>query len=465
MLPANHDRPRRARAAWLLVPLGAALLLHPLVLANPGFFSHDEWERLDHIRRHGLWDFLRAYSIPHAGPEFGHPVRPIGFVQQGLSALLMEPSPFLAHLLDVLMHGAVASLLTLVLHRRGAPPSLALLAGLLLAASPLTAASTGWVAASFDRWLGLFVLLAAGAAWGILSGGTTPGRALALAAAAAGAVLSKEAAAALPLALLVVVGAHRALHPGGPWPWRRVAMVLALGSLPVLAYLLVRLPAIEATLTGRTGAGYYAPTGRFLGRSLSGYWGFPFLPHLTDFPRQGRLGLPAFLGAGLLHAVLVALAGRWFGWRIGALYVAAYFVFLLPVLPLPEPGAHYLYASALPLAVLLAALWREAWRRRARLALAALAVGTGLMLTNHALIQWRIYRGGVCQAAFLPSLDAALAERSGPLAIVLAPSSLDWVARRGIYLRPAYAEVTLLRGGALPAETRSVVMGADCRLR
>jgi len=465
MPPANPYRWRRARAAWLLAPLLAALLLHPLVLANPGFFSHDEWERLDHIRRHGLWDFLRAYSIPHAGPEFGHPVRPIGFVQQGMSALLMESAPFLVHLLDVLMHGAVASLLALVLHRRGASLGLALLAGLLFAASPLTAASTGWVAASFDRWLGLFALLAAGAAWGILSGGTTPGRGLALAAAAAGAALSKEAAAALPLALLLVAGAHRALHPDGTWPWRRVAAVLVLGSLPVLAYLLVRLPAIEATLAGRTGVGYYTPTGRFIGRSLSGYWGFPFLPHLTDFPRQGRLGFPAFLGAGLLHAGLAALAGRWFGWRLGALYVAAYFVFLLPVLPLPEPGAHYLYVSALPLAVLMAAVWREAWRRRSRLALAVLVAGTGLMLTNHALIQWRMHRGGVCQAAFLPSLDAALAARSGPIAIVFAPGSLDWVARRAIYLRPAYAEVTLVRGDAPPTEARPLVMGSDCRLR
>ncbi|MDB5377928.1 MAG: hypothetical protein JWR00_2374 [Rubritepida sp.] len=465
MLPANLCRSRSGRAAWLLAPLAAALLLHPLVLANPGFFSHDEWERLDHIRRAGLWDFLGAYSIPHAGPEFGHPVRPIGFVQQGFSALLMEPAPFLVHLLDVLMHGAVASLLALVLHRRGASAGLALLAGLLFAASPLTAASTGWVAASFDRWLGLFALLAAGAAWGILTDGVTPGRGLALAAAAAGAALSKEAAATLPLALLIVVSAHRALHPVGAWPWRRAASVLALGSLPVMAYLFVRLPAIEATLAGRTGVGYYAPTGRFLGRSLSGYWGFPFLPHLTDFPRQGRLGLPAFLGAGLLHAGLAVLAGRWFGWRLGALYVAAYFVFLLPVLPLREPGAHYLYASALPLAVLMAALWREAWRRRARLVRAALAAGTGLMLANHVLIQWQMHRGGVCQAAFLPSLDAALAQ-GGPMAIAFAPRSLDWVARRAIYGRSAYAGVTLLPGGAPPpAGMRLLVMGTDCRLR
>lgn len=462
MLPAN--RSRLARATWLLAPLGVALLLHPLVLANPGFLSHDDWERLDHIRRHGLWDFLRAYGVPHAGPEFGHPVRPIGFIQQGLSSLLMEPAPFIVHLLDVLMHGAVASLLALVLNRHGARLGLALLAGLLFAASPLTVASTGWVAASFDRWLGLFALLAAGAAWGILSGGMTLGRGLALAAAAAGAALSKEAAATLPLALLVIAGAHRAMNPDGTWPWRRVAAVLVLGSLPVLAYLLVRLPAIEATLAGRTGVGYYAATGKFLGRSLSGYWGFPFLPHLTDFPRQGRLGLPAFLGACLLHAGMAALAGRWFGWRLGVFYVAAYFVFLLPVLPLREPGAHYLYASALPLAVLMAALWREAWRRRARLALAALAAGTGLMLANHALIQWRMHRGGVCQAAFLPSLDAALAA-GGSVAIALAPGSLDWVARRAIYGRPAYGEVTLLQGGAPPAGARALVMEADCRLR
>ncbi len=466
VLPESRHGSPGGHAAWLLLPLLAALLLHPLVLANPGFFSHDEWERLDHIRGRGLWDFFRAYGLPHAGPEFGHPVRPIGFVQQGLSALLLEPAPFLAHLLDVLMHGLIASLLALALQRRGAPIGLALLAGLFFAASPLTIASTGWVAASFDRWLALFALLAAWAAWGILSDGITLRRGLALAAAATGAALSKEAAATLPLALLVVAGVHHALNPGAAWPWRRVAVVLALGSLPVLAYLLVRLPAIEATLAGRTGAaGYYAPTGKFIGRSLSGYWNYPFLPHLTDFPRQARLGLPAFLGAGLLHAAFVALAGRWFGWRLAALYVAAYFVFLLPVLPLREPGAHYLYASALPLAVLTALLWREAWRRRARLALAVLAVGTGLMLANHAMGQWRLYRAGICQAAFLPALDAALAQQAGPIAIAFVPGIRDAVARRAIFTRPAYAEVTLVGGNPAPPGARLLMMGADCRLR
>ncbi|MFL1462080.1 hypothetical protein ACI6QG_07750 [Roseococcus sp. DSY-14] len=453
--------------------LAAALLLHPLLLLNPGFFSHDEWERLDHIRRAGWWDYARRYAEVHPGPDFGHPVRPIGFLQQGLWALLMERSPQAVHGLDLLMHGGVAAALMLALAQLGAPRGLALGTGLAFVASPLATAATGWVGASFDRWFTFFAILAAAAAWRIMAAGLDARRGAALLLCSAGAILSKEAAAALPLALMLAIAAQRALAPApGGFSWRRAAAVLALGALPVAAYLLARLPAIEATLAGRTGAGYYAPGGRFLDRNLSGYWAFPFLPHLTDFPRQSRLGLPAFLAAGLLHAGLLALAGRWFGWRVVPLYLVAYFVFLLPVLSLPEPAAHYLYAAAAPLALLLAALGREAWRRRGA-ALAALGLAATLMLANQALIQWRIFRGGACQAVVLPALEAGLAAAAGAPSLTLrfAADAPDWVVRRAIFGRPAFdgsegrPPVQLSLDGSAEAGSLVLEMGRDCRLR
>jgi hypothetical protein len=87
-------------AALGLVAL--TLLAHAVILATPGFYSHDEWQKFDHIRLHGFSAFARAYGIPQPGPEFGYPVRPIGFVQQGFAALWMQSAPLASHLVSVL---------------------------------------------------------------------------------------------------------------------------------------------------------------------------------------------------------------------------------------------------------------------------------------------------------------------------------------------------------------------------
>ena len=36
------------------------LIAHVIILATPGFFSHDEWQRFDQIRSYGFLDFARA---------------------------------------------------------------------------------------------------------------------------------------------------------------------------------------------------------------------------------------------------------------------------------------------------------------------------------------------------------------------------------------------------------------------
>lgn len=188
------------------VLMAVAILGHVLVLANPGFFNHDEWQRLDEIERFGFWDYIARYSALHPGPDFGFPVRPLGFVQQGISALYMRTAPVIPHLIDVLLH-AVAVLQVMVLGRMfGASPSRARWAALLFSISPLATTSVGWVGASFDRWYVVFVLTTlivylplvraeSGQTW----------RWPALLASSAAAIVSKETAMALPGLLVLVV--------------------------------------------------------------------------------------------------------------------------------------------------------------------------------------------------------------------------------------------------------------------
>ncbi|MFN9966095.1 MAG: UbiA family prenyltransferase, partial [Lysobacteraceae bacterium] len=131
-----------------------------LVLANPGFFNHDEWQRLDEIERYGFRDYASRYGALQAGPDFGFPVRPLGFLQQGVSALFMKTVPLVPHLIDVLIHGIAVVQVFLLGGVFGAPRKRAMAAALLFALSPLTTLSVGWVGASFDRWYVIFVLAA-----------------------------------------------------------------------------------------------------------------------------------------------------------------------------------------------------------------------------------------------------------------------------------------------------------------
>lgn len=58
-----------------------------IIVATPGFVSHDWWQKFDHIRLYDFPDSVGACAAGKAGPEFGHPMRPIGLLQQGVVAL------------------------------------------------------------------------------------------------------------------------------------------------------------------------------------------------------------------------------------------------------------------------------------------------------------------------------------------------------------------------------------------
>ena len=96
-----------------------ALVAHAIVLAAPGFYANDEWQKFDHIRLHGFADFARAYGAIRPGPEFGYPVRPLGFLQQGMAAQWMQSAPWAAHLVGVANHALVALTFVWVLRRAG----------------------------------------------------------------------------------------------------------------------------------------------------------------------------------------------------------------------------------------------------------------------------------------------------------------------------------------------------------
>jgi hypothetical protein len=90
---ARHAAPTLPVVAASVALVAFTLVFHLGILANPGFYSHDEWEKFDQLRQHGFWGAARGYLHLQPGAEFGYPVRPIGFVQQLFSAQWMARRP------------------------------------------------------------------------------------------------------------------------------------------------------------------------------------------------------------------------------------------------------------------------------------------------------------------------------------------------------------------------------------
>ena len=436
-MPRPSLRREHISDAFLIALLSVSL--HLGIIANPGYFSHDEWDRVDYLERFGLRGYMALFVPVQAGPEFGHPVRPIGFIQQGLSALWMSSAPVVVHGIDVLLQTAIALLLLWALLSLRAGRAFAMLAALAFALSPLTTGAVGWMGASFDQWYTLFLIAACWLATLLYRDGLSPGRLAGLLLLAAGAILSKEAAVVLPGLVVVALLSFHVLTKAEAVHLRRATILVLVSLLPILAYLLIRLPALMVTLGGG-GHSAYSPSLGFVLDNVIAYFAFPLLIQGSEMRAPIGFGAGAILALAL-HLALVA----WLGWRfslwIAAAYLAAYLMPLLPVLPLPQPAAHYIHGSAVPLALALAALAAAAWERRSAVALAAVGGAAAVLLLHNLAIQTRYYRDGACQARFLASLPARLAGLDPvPGAVALDPErgARAWTMRRALHDRRGY---------------------------
>ena len=424
-------------AALGLVAL--TLIAHVIILATPGFFAHDEWQKFDHVRLHGFQDFARAYGEIKAGPEFGYPMRPIGFLQQGVASLWMESAPLLSHLIGVANHAIVALVFVWVLRRANVARTTAGVAGILFVLSPLTTMATGWVAASFDQLYVLFLLLGAALIVRLPDERMSAPRAAGLLLATAAALLSKEAAIAAPVAVLLLGYLARIAHPDR-FSWRPFGIAFIVVLLPVAAYLLLRASAISASLAGHSDPAYTPDLWNVPG-IVWRFFSFPFRIKLVEMSAGVFRSPWQPLAAVMVHFLLVGAVGWLFGLRFALAYVAGYFVFLLPTLPLPNPGAHILYGSALAMSLAIAATLERLLAMRHRRAAALVLAGVVALYAHDLAIQVRLYEHGVCQARFLTGLDTLLAQQapgSQGIVVVLKDGELLRVANRAVAGREPY---------------------------
>jgi hypothetical protein len=423
-------------AALALVAL--TLAAHAIILAAPGFYANDEWQKFDHLRLHGFEDFVRAYGTLRPGPEFGYPVRPLGFMQQGAAALWMQSAPWAAHLVGVVNHALVVLTFVWVLRRAGVAGATAGLAGVFFVLSPLTTMATGWLAASFDQLYILFLLFAAAAIVKLPPAGLTPARAAWLLLATAAALLAKETAVVAPGVVLLIAFAMRSANPAG-FSWRPYGAAFVITLLPVVAYLIFRAPAITASLAGHTDAAY-TPDARNATYNAWRFFAFPFRVKLVEMSAAVFRSPWQPLLAAAAHLLLIAAVRRLFGARFAWAYVAGYFVFLLPVLMLPNPGAHCLYGAALAMSLALAATLAQSLSTR-RFGLAALILaGAGALLAHNVAIQRHLHAVGQCQSRFLASVDTLLASSPGGMVVIPEPHAAAFmrIAIRAVSAREVY---------------------------
>jgi hypothetical protein len=442
---------RPALASLALVAL--TVLTHIVILVAPGFFAGDEWQRFDHVHTHGFWHFAQAYGVPDAGQEFGYPVRPLGFLQQGVAALWMQSAPWASHLIGILNHALVAITFVWVLRRAGVTSATAALAGVFFVLSPLTTVTTGWIAASFDQLYVLFLLLAAAAIVRLPIDGASLRKAVWIVLATAAALLSKETAVVAPAAVVLLGYLAWAAHPA-QFSWRPFAVALLLVLIPTVAYLLFRAPSIANTFAGNATEAY-APNPSKIPSNAFRYFAYPFRLKVVELSDGvfGSLWQPA--AATFIHLLLVSAVYWLFGLAFALAYVVGYFLFLVPVLPLPIASPHYLYGSGLAMSLAIAAvLARLLVARRARLAVLLVAGVAGLYAHNLA-IQMRLYETARCQSAFLESVDALLAQAAseGPRTIRVIP---DYLAPMRVAIRAvSYRERYTANGVVLVAFERT----------
>ncbi len=407
-----------------------SILICLVLIANPGFYSHDELEKVDHILRYGFADYFKDYVTLKPGEGFAFAVRPVAYFVEGVVSLFFHKYPYMIHLVDVLMHGAAACLLFVAAFRLSGNRKLAWAGALIFLANPLVSFSVGWSGALMDRLYILFGLVAFIAAHNYISRQGGVKSLLAVFTASILAMLSKETALILPLTLLAYL-----LFSFESIKSKRLWTAFAVWVVPVLLFMLYRLPALVGSFTVKSASPYSAslanaPEGIFV------YFIYPFLPFLTE-SHNWALQSPAFIGIALVgHLALLAVLWLAFSFRAVLAYLFGYVLFLVPILLIPGTGSHYLYGSGIAFSIAIGALLALKQGHAQRALLTAIPIGLLVIAFLHTLLnQQYFYRTGLCMDSIENTVESAYLADGKPdtMSVVINPDAPGHVLARFLH--------------------------------
>lgn len=331
---------------WLFV---LAILCSLALIANPGFYSHDELEKLDFIYRHGFADYLSEFVRFRDANQF-EAERPVSFLIEGIVTLFLPAYPILVHLSDVIMHCIVSCLLFMAIIKFNGSRNLAWTSAIIMLINPLTAFSVGWSGALMDRLYILFGLVAFIYAdsylknqggWiklgGILTASTL-------------AILSKETAVILPGVLFIyIIQSPNFIQNKKFW------IAFTIWSLPIIFFVLYRLSALFNTFDSGIESPYASSVSN-IPEGLFVYLTYPFVPFLAEAHNWALQPAYYIWIAVALHISLLYAIWRVFSTKALLAYSFGYLLFIFPVLFIPIKAAHYLYGSGIAFSIALGGL-------------------------------------------------------------------------------------------------------------
>jgi hypothetical protein len=392
----------------MLVCFSIALSL--FLIANPGFYNHDELKQIDNILQKGLGQYLKTHVSLTAGSDFAFAVRPVAYLVEGIASFYLHKYPFLMHLLDVLMHGTVACLLFVTTLRLGGNRNLAWAGALIFLINPLVTYSVGWSGALMDRLYILFGLIALFAAHKYISGKSGNFMLVCVFVASSFAMLSKETAIILPATLLIIY------YFFGAFPENRNRLWLAMGawSMPVILLILYRFEALVGSFAGNAAAPTYSAGLANIPMGLCTYFVYPFVPFFTE-AHTWSLHSAASIGIAVAcHLGLLSFLWRIFSFRVLVAYLIGYTLFLLPVLFLPFPCSHYLYGSGIAFSLALGALLIFN-PERSGIFSTIFSIALLLLSLFHALYNhYYLYQIGVCMNRLSTTMESAYLSEGKP---------------------------------------------------
>jgi hypothetical protein len=449
--------------AWIL---GAAIITLLMLIANPGYFSHDELQKLDHVRRFGIDNYMVEYLKIHTGDTFGTPVRPFSFAVQGLLALLMESYPVAVHLFGVVSHGLVACLLYALIVQLGGDAKFGLVAAFIFVVNPTAMLATGWSAALMDRLYIGFGLAALLCADHYVRKAGHPAWLLCVILLSALAMLSKETALVLPAMMLVI----RFVDPA-TFRSKRFWTALVFWSVPVMAFFLVRLPALIASF-GTPAVGAYKASISNVPEGLMVYLSYPFLWQLTEAINWVFIPVSWIWASLALHGAIIVSVGVIAGRRFAVAYCFFFLLFLGPILLIPIKAAHYLYGSGLVFSCAIAAILVYGGKCQSYFRSFGVVV-FALLVVHSFFLQQFVYSVGSCMNKVMVGTDSIYMSKGRPKAVDFQAEAgaPEHILHRTFTGREQIGgafpvRLSVSSAGAVPPEgTLRLVMNAKCEVR
>lgn len=453
--PERPPPPRASadRAWWLSLALLVGATLPYLPTLGYGFLAYDD---PFFITREPFWQrpSLTAAVDVLRRPVWGsyHPLHQLSYL---VDRAVWGPTPLGVRVTQVALYGLCCWLVLLVARRLRLAPVACVAAALLFAWHPAHVENVAWASQRKDLLSAAFTLAAIAAYLGPAGAGPDRGRRWVLVCAwvVLGLLSKSVTVVALPILCALALALGRARRDVG---W--IAALGALGAVVVRVHYLAQL-SVGATSPPPASRLEHA---RVVTRALAGYaldMALPLAPSPLSPPVPPPDGWDVVAAAALLSAVaLAALAWRR-GARRPAVFVAWFFVALLPtsgVVPVPTfTQDRYLLlpsaGAALLAGELLASLGRRS--RRARRALVALA-STGLVLlastTTGYVHAWRDDIALWTWAAKKrPDQPAALAAVAGALADAGHWDEAERWTSRALALAPTLSQANFVQGKLL----------------